>query len=168
MPFSIFCVLLTIGIVSFGICRYKNWVTKENFNQKLLENKKFMDMYKEYEDFVSKYPEFEKQKELHRDYGNYANVERDLIVRNVSEALSNTATYMVAEDSYASGRAVFSDLAMQQLKEGIFKTSTKTVEVVDTDGTKFKKKEIRVVYDENGNPVIQKPSLLKHYGIEIL
>lgn len=110
----------------------------------------------------------EKQKELHRDYGNYANVERDLIVRNVSEALSNTATYMVAEDSYASGRAVFSDLAMQQLKEGIFKTSTKTVEVVDTDGTKFKKKEIRVVYDENGNPVIQKPSLLKHYGIEIL
>ena len=110
----------------------------------------------------------EKQKELHRDYGNYANVERDLIVRNVSEALSNTATYMVAEDSYASGRAVFSDLAMQQLKEGIFKTSTKTVEVIDTDGTKFKKKEIRVVYDENGNPVIQKPSLLKHYGIEIL
>lgn len=110
----------------------------------------------------------EKQKELHRDYGNYDNVEKNLIVCNVSEALSNTATYMVAEDSYASGRAVFSDLAMQQLKDGIFKTSTKTVEVIDTDGTKFKKKEIRVVYDENGNPVIQKPSLLKHYGIEIL
>ena len=110
----------------------------------------------------------EKQKELHRDYGNYDNVEKNLIVRNVSEALSNTASYMVAEDSYASGRAVFSDLAMQQLKDGIFKTSTKTVEVIDTDGTKFKKKEIRVVYDENGNPVIQKPSLLKHYGIEIL
>ena len=110
----------------------------------------------------------EKQMELHRDYANYKNVERDLIVRNVAEALSNTATYMVAEDSYAAGRAVFSDLAMQQLKDGIFKTSTKTVDVVDTDGTKFKKKEIRVVYDEDGNPVIQKKSLLKHYGIEIL
>ncbi len=110
----------------------------------------------------------EKQKELHRDYANYKNVERDLIVRNVAEALSNTATYMVAEDSYAAGRATFSDLAMQQLKEGIFKTSTKIVDVVDTDGTKFKKKEIRVVYDNNGMPVIQKPSLLKHYGIEIL
>lgn len=110
----------------------------------------------------------EKQKELHRDYANYNNVARDLIVRNVAEALSNTATYMVAEDSYAAGRATFSDLAMQQLREGIFKTSTKIVDVIDTDGTKFKKKEIRVVYDENGNPVIQKPSLLKHYGIEIL
>lgn len=110
----------------------------------------------------------EQQKELHRDYANYKNVERDLIVRNVAEALSNTATYMVAEDSYAAGRAVFSDLAMQQLKDGIFKTSTKTVDVVDTDGTKFKKKEIKVVYDEEGNPVIQKKSLLKHYGIEIL
>lgn len=110
----------------------------------------------------------EKQKELHRDYGNYNNVERDLIIRNVGEALSNTATYMVAEDSYASGRATFSDLAMQQLKDGIFKTSTKIVDVIDTDGTKFKKKEIRIVYDEEKNPVIQKPSLLKHYGIEIL
>lgn len=110
----------------------------------------------------------EKQKELHRDYANYKNVERDLIIRNVAEALSNTATYMVAEDSYAAGRATFSDLAMQQLKDGIYKTSTKIVDVVDTDGTKFKKKEIRVVYDDNGNPVIQKPSLLKHYGIEIL
>lgn len=110
----------------------------------------------------------EQQKELHRDYANYKNVERDLIVRNVAEALSNTATYMVAEDSYAAGRAIFSDLAMQQLKDGIFKTNTKTVEVTDTDGTKFKKKEIKVVYDEEGNPVIQKKSLLKHYGIEIL
>jgi len=110
----------------------------------------------------------EKQKELHRDYANYKNVERDLILRNVAEALSNTATYMVAEDSYSSGRADFSNLAMQQLKEGIFKTSTKMVDVVDSEGTKFKRKEIRVVYDENGNPVIQKPSLLKHYGIEVL
>lgn len=110
----------------------------------------------------------EKQKELHRDYANYKNVERDLIVRNVAEALSNTATFMVAEESYASGRAVFSDLAMQQLKEGIFKTSTKTVDVEDTDGTRFKKKEIRIVKDENGNPVVQKASTLKYYGIEVV
>lgn len=110
----------------------------------------------------------EKQKELHRDYATYENVERDLIIRNVGEALSNTATFMVAEDSYAAGRAVFSDLAMQQLKEGIFKTSTKTVDVIDTDGTKFKKKEIRIVYDAEGNPEIQKESTLKYYGIEVV
>lgn len=110
----------------------------------------------------------EKQKELHRDYATYENVERDLIIRNVGEALSNTATFMVAEDSYAAGRAVFSDLAMQQLKEGIFKTSTKIVDVVDTDGTKFKKKEIRIVYDAEGKPEIQKESTLKYYGIEVV
>lgn len=110
----------------------------------------------------------EKQKELHRDYATYENVERDLIIRNVGEALSNTATFMVAEDSYAAGRAVFSDLAMQQLKEGIFKTSTKTIDVIDTDGTKFKKKEIRIVYDAEGKPEIQKESTLKYYGIEVV
>jgi len=111
----------------------------------------------------------DKQKELHRDYANYKNVEKDLILRNVAEALSNTATYMAAEESYSSGRSDFSNLAMQQLKEGIFKTSTKIVDVIDAaEGTKFKKKEIRIVYGEDGQPVIQKPSLLKHYGIEVL
>ena len=108
------------------------------------------------------------QKELHRDYASFKNVMTDLIQRNVQEALAQSATLMVAEDSYSARRAEFSDMAKQQLERGIFKTETKNIDSVDETGTKFKKRIIEVVYDKDGLPIVQKPSLLKHYEIEIL
>lgn len=110
----------------------------------------------------------EKQKELHRDYASFKNVMNDLILRNVQEALAQSATLMVAEDSYSARRAEFSDMAKQQLERGIFKTITKNVDSVDETGTKFKKRIIEVIKDEHGVPVVQKESLLKHYEVEIL
>lgn len=110
----------------------------------------------------------EKQKELHRDYASFKNVMNDLILRNVQEALAQSATLMVAEDSYSARRAEFSDMAKQQLERGIFKTETKNVDSVDETGTKFKKRIIEVIRDEHGVPVVQKESLLKHYEVEIL
>lgn len=110
----------------------------------------------------------EKQKELHRDYASFKNVMNDLILRNVQEALAQSATLMVAEDSYSARRAEFSDMAKQQLERGIFKTETKNVDSVDETGTKFKKRIIEVIKDEHGVPVVQKESLLKHYEVEIL
>ncbi len=116
-----------------------------------------------------KLPMLEKlQMELHRDYGSFKNVEEDLIRKNVAEALSQAATLMVAEDSYSARRAEFSDAAKKQLENGIFKTSTKVVDSTDENGTKFKQRIINIVYDNEGNPIVQKQSLLKHYGIEIL
>lgn len=108
------------------------------------------------------------QKELHRDYATFSNVMIDLIQKNTQEALGNTATLMVAEDSYSARRAEFSDMAKQQLEKGIFKTVSKIVDTKDEDGTTFKKRIIEVVQDADGKPVVQKESLLKHYEIEIL
>lgn len=108
------------------------------------------------------------QKELHRDYASFKNVLVDLIQKNVQESLSNTATLMKAEDSYSSRRAEFSNVAKQQLEQGIFQTKTEIIDSIDDSGTKFKEKLIEIVYDKEGNPVIQKPSLLKKYEIEIL
>ena len=110
----------------------------------------------------------EKQKELHRDYSSFKNVVTDLIQRNVQEALAQSAVLMVAEDSYSARRAEFSDMAKQQLERGVFKTETKNIDSVDETGTKFKKRVIEVIHDKDGQPVVQKESLLKHYEIEIL
>ena len=110
----------------------------------------------------------EKQKELHRDYTSFKNVMNDLILRNVQEALAQSATLMVAEDSYSARRAEFSDIAKQQLERGIFKTETKNIDSIDETGTKFKKRIIEVIYDKDGYPIVQKESLLKHYEVEIL
>lgn len=108
------------------------------------------------------------QKVLHRDYAGFQNVVTDLIQKNVQEALGNTATLMVAEDSYSARRAEFSDIAKRQLEQGIFRTETKNIDSIDENGTKFKKRVIEVVEDEHGNPIVQKESLLKRYEIEIL
>lgn len=110
----------------------------------------------------------DKQKILHRDYGNFENVKRDLIQKNVAEALSQAATLMAAEDSYSTRRAEFADAAKSQLEKGIFKTTSKLVDAIDENGTKFRKLNISIARDENGDPIIQKPSLLNDYGIEIL
>ncbi|MBO5440993.1 MAG: hypothetical protein J6J35_02130 [Alphaproteobacteria bacterium] len=110
----------------------------------------------------------DKQKILHRDYGNFENVKRDLIQKNVAEALSQAATLMAAEDSYSTRRAEFADAAKSQLEKGIFKTTSKLVDAIDENGTKFRKLNISIARDENGEPIIQKPSLLNDYGIEIL
>ncbi len=110
----------------------------------------------------------EKQKILHRDYGNFENVKRDLIQKNVAEALSQAATLMAAEDSYSTRRAEFADAAKSQLEKGIFKTTSKLEDAIDENGTKFRKLNISIARDKDGNPIIQKPSLLNDYGIEIL
>ena len=78
------------------------------------------------------------QKELHRDYASFKNVLIDLIQKNVQESLSNTATLMKAEDSYSSRRAEFSNVAKQQLEQGIFQTKTEIIDSIDDNGTKFK------------------------------
>jgi regulator of protease activity HflC (stomatin/prohibitin superfamily) len=108
------------------------------------------------------------QQMLHRDYAGFHNVVSDLIQKNVQEALGNTATLMVAEDSYSARRAEFSDIAKRQLEQGIFRTETKNVDSVDENGTKFKKRVIELVLGSDGNPIVQKESLLKRYEIEIL
>ena len=109
----------------------------------------------------------EKQLLIHKDFASNKSVVTDLIVKNVKEALSQTATLMAAEESYSSRRGEFASVAEQQFREGIFETSTKEVEDVDSTGTKFKRKVTSVVYKE-GKPVIRKETLLKKYGIEVL
>ncbi len=103
------------------------------------------------------------QKKLHIEYHDFDNVVKNLIKPNVEESLKQAATLMTAEESYSSGRTNFISAAEQQAKLGIFKTISK--ESDSEDGTV--KRTIRVAFDSNGNPIIQKPTMLKEYGIEI-
>ena len=111
----------------------------------------------------------EKQIALHRDFGSYENVASDLIVKNVKEVLSQTATTMSAEESYSTRRGEFASIAEQQAKAGIFETKSNEVDALDiASGTKFKKRIIEIAYDKDGIPIVRKQSLLKEYDIEIL
>lgn len=105
----------------------------------------------------------EQQKKLHIEYHDFDNVVKNLIRPNVEESLKQAATLMTAEESYSTGRANFISAAEQQVKQGIFKTISK--ESDSDDGTV--RRTIRIAMSENGQPIIQKPTILKEYGIEI-
>lgn len=108
------------------------------------------------------------QKRIHRDFRSYENMKAQLIDNTVGEALAQSATLMVAEDSYSARRAEFTTTALEQVREGIYQTITKEVDSVDTNGTKFKKRIIEIAKDDKGAPIIRKVSPFKTYGIEVI
>lgn len=110
----------------------------------------------------------EKQLKLHQDFKSYNAIKHDLMRQVVAEALMQTAPMMKAEDSYSTRRSEFTDLAEDQVVEGIFETVSKEFKDKDADGNEFIEKEVNVRKDEKGLPMIRKISPLRQYGIEVI
>ena len=105
---------------------------------------------------------------LHRDFKNYLAIKHDLVRQAVTEALMQTSPLMRAEDSYSTRRSEFTDVAEDQVVNGIFETVSKEFKDKDADGNEFIIKEINVKRDESGRAIIRKESSLKLYGIEVV
>lgn len=110
----------------------------------------------------------EKQLRIHRDFKNYRAIKHDLMRQVVAEALMQTAPLMKAEDSYSTRRSEFTDLAEDQVTDGIFETVSKEFKDKDAEGNEFVEKEVNVAKDAKGLPIIRKVSPLKQYGIEVI
>lgn len=109
-----------------------------------------------------------KRLRLHNDFKNYQAIKHDLIRQVIAEALMQTAPLMKAEDSYSTRRSEFTDIAEDQVVDGIFETVSKEFKDADTDGNQFIEKEVNVAKDAKGQPIIRKVSPLKQYGIEVI
>lgn len=110
----------------------------------------------------------EKLLRIHNDFKNYRAVKHDLMRQVVAEALMQTAPLMRAEDSYSTRRSEFTDIAEDQVVEGIFETVSKEFKDKDADGNEFIEKEVNIAKDAKGTPIIRKVSPLKQYGIEVI
>lgn len=110
----------------------------------------------------------EKRLLIHRDFKTYQALKHDLIRQSVAEALMQTAPLMRAEDSYSTRRSEFTDIAENQVVEGIYETASKEFKDKDADGNEFIIKEVNIAKDKNGNSIIRKESALKQYGIEVI
>lgn len=111
----------------------------------------------------------EKQLKLHSDFKNYRAIKHDLMRQVVAEALMQTAPLMKAEDSYSTRRSEFTDLAEDQVTDGIFETVSKEFRDKDVEGNEFIEKEVNIKIDEKtGQRVVRKVSPLKQYGIEVI
>lgn len=108
----------------------------------------------------------EVQVALHIRYNNDENV-RYMVKQQIIEALKNTGTLMSAEEAYSYKRSDFTRLAREQALNGLYKASVTIDTVAAVGGGVQLIKRYDVAYDEKGDPIISKESLLKRYGISL-
>jgi len=105
---------------------------------------------------------------LHQDFRSYEAVVEGIIRQVVMASLKQSATFFGAEEIYSTRRSEFIDLINDQIKEGIYSTTTKKLYDKDEDGNAFIRSVVNVTRDAQGNAVFSEISAFKTYGIEIV
>jgi hypothetical protein len=109
----------------------------------------------------------EKLIEIHKKFRSYDSLIKDTVKQVVSEATILTAALMTAEDSYTTKRAEFSQLADDQVRNGVFLTEAEAVTVKDLkSGETVIKQVVRIQRNADGS-ALRKDSVLSQYGIRI-
>lgn len=109
----------------------------------------------------------EKLLAIHQRFRSYDALMRDTVKQVVSEAVILTAALMTAEESYTTKRAEFSQLAYDQVKNGIYLTEADDYQTKDPKtGEIVIKRLVNIQTDKNGNP-LRKESVLSQYGIGV-
>jgi hypothetical protein len=109
----------------------------------------------------------EKIVDIHKHFRSYDALIKDTVKQVVAEATILTASLMTAEESYTTKRAEFSQLAYDQLLNGIYLTEAEQVTVKDTKtGEQVTKQVVRIQRDAKG-VAERKESVLARYGIKV-
>ncbi len=91
----------------------------------------------------------------------------DTVKQVTVEALQLTAALMSAEESYTVKRALFSELARDQVINGVFLTEAEVVKTIDPKtGETTSKTFVRTKRDKDGN-ILRKPNVLTAYGLTV-
>lgn len=110
----------------------------------------------------------QKRLRIHQDYKSYEALKHDLIRQTVSEAMMQTATLMKAEESYSTRRSEFTSLVEDQIKNGIYETTSRELKRTDAEGNELVEHEVSVKRDEHGQALVRKISPLITYGIDVV
>lgn len=102
--------------------------------------------------------------------GNPVNV-KSAIRSHLINCLKNTAPLMTASEHQSARKAEFAQLIEQQMRLGEYAMEKKSVvvkDITDEDGNEITIYKTDIVRDDNGLPVIARPSPLIEYGINIV
>jgi hypothetical protein len=105
--------------------------------------------------------------DLHQKFRGYDAVIRDTIDQVVSEAVILTAALMSAEESYTTKRAEFSQMADDQVKNGVYLTEADTIDFRDSKTGEINKKQIVRVQTNAKGDFQRKESVFSKYGIRV-
>jgi hypothetical protein len=112
----------------------------------------------------------DKLKALDKKYGSNNIIRNEVIRQTVTEAIIQTATLFTAEEADVPRRDQFREIALAQIKDGIYKKKIRVEEYSDPSNPKKKlRRQITELYkDKNGNPVVVEASPLKDFGIKVV
>lgn len=108
---------------------------------------------------------------VHKEFnGNVENVDK-AILSHLVNCVKVAGPVMSGSENQSARKAEFNQLVHEQLQKGLFESHK--IEIQQQDKTDEKGKPITVyateiVKDEKGNPIIQSPSPLQEYGIEVV
>ena len=106
--------------------------------------------------------------QIHSNFRSYESLIRDTVKQVVSESVILTSALMSAEESYTTKRAEFSQMADDQVKNGIYLTEAETIETKDSKTGEITKKQfVRIQENSKTGEYDRKPSVLDHYGIRV-
>lgn len=105
--------------------------------------------------------------DIHSKFRSYNALIQDTIEQVVSESVILTSALMSAEESYTTKRAEFSQMADDQVKNGVYLTEADTVETKDSKTGEVTKKQIVRVQKNDDGSIDRKPSVLSQYGIRV-
>lgn len=105
---------------------------------------------------------------LNERYGSPDLVQDTLVKQALLEAIKQTGPMFSAEEAMIQRRAEFTKLAKDQLENGIYQTYTEDLEIKMEDGQTRVETLTHVRMDKSGKPVVDKPSSLTQYGIEVI
>lgn len=106
--------------------------------------------------------------QLHEDFTSDEAIMQDLVSQYVQEALKNTATLFKPEDTYSGKKGEFNAVFQAQLEKGIYKTTSKQIITEDAEGNRLTDTIVEIINDKDGNPIIDKISPFKTYGIQLI
>lgn len=109
----------------------------------------------------------EKLLEIHRRFRSYNSLIKDTVKQVVAESVILTAALMSAEESYTNKRAEFSQLADDQVRNGIYLTEAETIETKDPKTGEITKKQIVRIQTGKDGEFDRKHSVLEQYGIRV-
>ena len=105
--------------------------------------------------------------QLHAKFRSFEGVTRNGVQKVVDEAITLTAALMTAEESYTTGRAQFSEMAWDQVNNGVYLTERLVVDSVDeVTGAKTSRATVHIKRDTDGN-VMRKDNPLEPYGVRL-
>lgn len=107
------------------------------------------------------------QLKIHNKFRSYDSLVNGLLKPAIRESVVLSAALMTAEESYSGGKAELSQLALDQLQNGVYLTESEEVETTDpiTGQTKTVRR-VQVRKGDNGEP-LRKPNTLDQYGVEV-